>query len=87
MEIRRIREAHYRIMSGEPEPAREPEPEPEPKAPVGHVTVPDDYQNLPWSRPAEPGGPTLRGLVKELGAEAINKAQALEVIRAAKSDA
>jgi len=87
MEIRRIREAHFRALSGEAEPEIEGEPAVEidvpPPAPV-HVGIPDDYRDLPWSRPAEPGGMTLRGLVKELGGTAINRDQALEVIAAAK---
>ena len=86
MEIRRIREAHFRTLSGEPAPEIEDEPAVEiataPK-PM-QVSIPDDYDRLPWSRPDEPGGITLRGLVKELGGAAINRDQALEVIAAAK---
>lgn len=44
------------------------------------VEIPDDWQSLPWSRPADPGGLTLRSLVKALGKQAVNRAEALEVI-------
>ena len=89
MEIRRIREAHFRALSGEAEPEIEGEPAVEPVASTqpDRAFIPDDYERLPWSRPARPGGLTLRGLVKELGGTAINRDQALEVIRAAKPDA
>ena len=58
----------------------------EPAAPVAEAAlsepIPDDWRDLPWSKPAKPDGPTLRGLVKAIGATAINRQQAIEAIEA-----
>ena len=82
MEIRRIREAHYR--GDRPEPQTQPETTIEiavsPEPPTDPAVIPDNWRDLPWSRPREPGGMTLRGLVKQLGGTAINAEQAFEVI-------
>lgn len=55
-------------------PVAVPVAEPEP--------IPDDWRDLPWSKPVQPGGGTLRGVVKAIGAAAINRQQALDVIEA-----
>lgn len=85
MEIRAIRDAHYRAQRGErdPEPVIEPVIEPAARD-LPPVDIPPDFESLPWSRPSQPGGATLRGLVKDLGAAAVNRDQAIEVIAAAK---
>lgn len=85
-EIDRIRQAHYRRARGWGEPrSAEPAPReverPVPQEPVD-VAIPDGYQSLPWSRPSEPGGLTLRGLVKSLGGVAANKDEAIAFIAA-----
>lgn len=54
-------------------PSAEPEP---------HHPIPDDWRDLPWSKPEEAGGETIRGLVKAIGATAINRQQAIEAIEA-----
>lgn len=45
------------------------------------VDIPDNWRDLPWSRPAQPGGMTMRGLVKQLGGVAANGEQAREFIQ------
>lgn len=47
------------------------------------VEPPSDWRVLPWSKPHEPGGPTLRGVVKSLGGTAVNAEQARAVIEEA----
>lgn len=54
-----------------------------PAAEVGRsVTIPSAWRDLPWSKPAKPDGETMRGLVKAIGATAINRKQAVEAIEA-----
>ena len=59
-------------------------PEPVAKIPeaVREVYIPPDWRELPWSKPREVGGLTLRTLVKAIGATAVNRGDALEAIEA-----
>ena len=45
------------------------------------VGVPDGWHDLPWSKPREPGGATLRGVVKSIGKVAVNSAEARAIIK------
>lgn len=65
-----------------------PMPEPLPPISASGVEIPANWRDLPWSRPSEPGGMTLRGLVKAIGGTAVNSAEARELIeRAINGDA
>lgn len=69
---------HVEVVSDTP-----PEPEPRPPVSATGVDIPVNWQNLPWSRTREPGGMTLRGLVKAIGGTAVNAAEARELIERA----
>lgn len=62
----------------EPEPIEEPPP-----VSAAGVDIPADWRDLPWTRAAEPGGLTMRGLVSQIGGKAVNRADAIEIIEAA----
>lgn len=56
-----------------------------PPAPInlGSVAIPDDWRDLPWSKPATGGGLTLRGLGSSVSpTPVLNKGQAAEAIEA-----
>lgn len=54
-----------------------------PEVSAAGVVIPAGWRDLPWTKPAEPGGMTLRGLVSQVGGKAVNKADAIEIIEAA----
>lgn len=57
--------------------------EPAPPVSAAGVSIPHNWRDLPWTKPAEPGGLTMRGLVSQVGGKAVNKADAIEIIEAA----
>ena len=46
------------------------------------VEIPDGWRELPWTRPAEEGGATLRGLSAKFAAGVLNREQAFAAVEA-----
>lgn len=75
------------ILSGEPErPARTVEPNMFTNVLTADeraaVEIPDGWRDLPWTRPAEEGGITLRGLGAKFSSGVLNREQAIAAVEA-----